>query len=266
MSWPGGVPYHPRVLSASPWVWAFLFAAGLVAGFVDAMAGGGGLITVPVLLATGLPPAEALATNKLQATFGSGSAAWHYRGARLVSLREAWLGVVATAAGALLGVVAVTRFDSALLKRVMPFLLLLAAFAVWRRPQLGSEPRPPRVGRAGFLTGAGLGIGFYDGFFGPGTGTFWTIAFVMLLGFDLLRATAWTKWMNFTSNLVALLGFLATTRLEWRAGLLMGFGQWVGARLGAKVAMRGGARMIRPIFLTMVLLASGKLFYDGWWR
>lgn len=254
------------MLNASPWVWGGFFAAGWVAGFVDSIAGGGGLITVPVLLGSGLPPAEALATNKLQATFGSGSAAWHYRRANLVTLREAWLGIVFTALGALVGVLAVTQFDPALLKRVMPFLLLAAAFVVWRRPHLGAAARPARLERTTFFLGLGLGIGFYDGFFGPGTGTFWTIAFVVLLGFDLLRATAWTKWMNFTSNAVALAAFLATTRVEWRAGLLMGLGQWLGARLGARTAMRGGAHLIRPIFLTMVVLAAAKMFYDGWWR
>lgn len=247
-------------------VWPLLFLTGLVAGFVDSIAGGGGLITVPVLLGTGMAPAEALATNKLQATFGSGSAAWHYRQARLVTPRDAWPGVAATAVGALAGVLAVRMLDPGLLRKVMPFLLLAAAILVWRRPELGSEERPAKIATGPFLIGFGLVLGFYDGFFGPGTGTFWTLAFVLVRGFGLLRATAWTKWMNFTSNAVALAAFMAATRLDWVAGLLMGAGQWLGARLGARVALRGGARFIRPVFLGVVLLATAKLFRDGWLR
>ncbi len=248
----------------SPAYWPLLFLVGLVAGFVDAIAGGGGLITVPVLLGTGMTPAEALATNKLQATFGSGSAAWHYRSARLVTVREAWVGILATAIGATLGTVAVTRLDPALLRRVIPILLLIAAWLVWRRPSLGAAERPPRARRTPFLAVTGLVMGFYDGFFGPGTGTFWTLLLVGGLGFELLKSTAWTKVMNFTSNLVSLAAFAMVTRMDWVAGLLMGAGQWCGARLGARVALRGGAAFVRPIFLTMVLLAAAKLFYDGW--
>lgn len=247
-------------------VWPFLFGAGLAAGFVDSIAGGGGLITVPVLLATGHAPAEALATNKLQSTFGSGSAAWQYRRANLVTWAEAWPGVLATALGAVIGVVAVSRLDPSILRKIIPVLLMMAVLLVWLRPNLGSEARQARWGRVPFLGAFGVLLGFYDGFFGPGTGTFWTLSIVMLLGFELLRATAWTKWMNFTSNLVSLVAFLFTARFDWVAGLLMGVGQWLGARLGARVAMRGGAKLIRPVFLAVAVLATTKLFYDGWLR
>lgn len=246
------------------WSWPLFLATGFAAGFVDSIAGGGGLITVPVLLSAGLSPAETLATNKLQATFGSGSAAWHYRRASLVSLAEAWPGILATAVGALIGVGAVRSADPNLLRRVIPFLLAAVALLVWRRPSLGSTARPARWRSVPFQLTFGLGLGFYDGFFGPGTGTFWTLAFVLALGFELLRATAWTKWMNFTSNVVALVAFAFTTRIDWVAGLLMGAGQFFGARLGARVALHGGARLIRPVFLAVAVVATSKLFYDGW--
>lgn len=224
------------------------------------------MITLPVLLGVGLPPAEALATNKLQSTFGSASAAWAYRRASLVSWGEAWPGLLATAVGAVLGVVAVTWLEPGLLRRVIPFLLIAAAVAVWKRPALGSTPAPARWGRVPFLMGFGMVLGFYDGFFGPGTGTFWTLAFVLLLGFELLRATAWTKWMNVTSNLVALGAFMMAARIDWVAGVCMGVGQGFGARLGARVAMRGGSTLIRPIFLGVVVVAAATLFWDGWLR
>ncbi|MGE3309232.1 MAG: TSUP family transporter [Limisphaerales bacterium] len=248
----------------SPWLWPWLLATGFAAGFVDAIAGGGGMITVPVLLGLGFSPAEALATNKLQATFGSANAVWAYRRADLVRWKEAWPGVVSTAMGAVSGVLSVAWMDAGLLRRVIPFLLLTAALAVALRPSLGAEPKAARLGRVPFLIGFGLVLGFYDGFFGPGTGTFWTLAFVVFSGFELLRATAWTKWMNFTSNIVSLAAFLGTARIDWIAGLWMGAGQSLGARLGARVAMRGGASVIRPVFLTVVLVATVKLFWDGW--
>lgn len=247
-------------------LWPLLFGAGFFAGFVDSIAGGGGLITVPVLLGIGLPPVEAFATNKLQSTFGSASAAWSYRKARLVTLREAWPGIAATAVGAGAGVFAVSLLDPTLLRRVIPFLLLAAALVVWRRPALGAVEREPRFRLLPFQFLAGLALGFYDGFFGPGTGTFWTLALVLGPGFALLRATAWTKAMNFTSNAVALAAFGLTTRFDWTAGLLMGVGQALGARAGARVALRGGSRLIRPMFLVVVLAATAKLFYDGWVR
>jgi hypothetical protein len=148
----------------------------------------------------------------------------------------------------------------------MPFLLAAAALIVWRRPALGRESRPSRLPQGPFLVGAGLALGFYDGFFGPGTGTFWTLALVLVLGFPLLQATAWTKWMNFTSNVVSLGAFALAARMDWTAGLVMGAGQWLGARAGAKVALRGGAKVIRPVFLSVVVVATAKMFYDGWLR
>jgi len=242
----------------------FLFLAGFIAGFVDSIAGGGGMITVPVLLGIGLPPAEALATNKLQSTFGSASAVWTYRRAGLVTWEKAWPGVLATGIGAVLGVWAVTALDPGVLKRIIPFLLLSAVAVLWKRPALGDATRPPRIALRPFLLGFGVILGFYDGFFGPGTGTFWTVAIVLLLGFELLRATAWTKWMNFTSNVVSLAVFLAAGRVDWTAGLWMGAGQAVGARCGAGMAMRRGARMIRPLLMAVASLAALKLLWEAW--
>jgi uncharacterized membrane protein YfcA len=246
------------------WLWPLYFATGLIAGFVDSIAGGGGLITLPVLLGTGKPPLEALATNKLQATFGSASAVWHYHRARAVRWADVGPGVMATAAGALAGVCVVSRIDPSWLRRIIPLLLLIAAAVVWLRPAFGMREQSPRFSRVRFQFCAGSVLGFYDGFFGPGTGTFWTLALVFGLGLELLRATAWTKAMNFTSNIVSLVAFAGIAKLDWVAGLLMGTGQAIGARWGARYAVRGGAGVIRPIFLAMILVAAAKLIYDGW--
>ena len=114
-----------------------------------------------------------------------------------------------------------------------------------------------------FNIALGLMLGFYDGVFGPGTGTFWAVAYVLLLGLDLRRATAHTKVMNLTSNIGSLLVFLATNHVVFGAGLTMGIGQLVGARLGARTVIKRGADLIRPIFIAVVILISAKLLYQS---
>src|SRR5579883_696509 len=132
------------------WGYPALFATGLVAGFVDSIAGGGGLITLPVLLSLGIAPQFALGTNKLQATFGSGSAAWHYARAKLVSLPECVEGIVFTVIGAVTGALVVQRLNPALLNHLIPVVLLVIAAYVFFKPQLGAEDIHPRMGRGWF--------------------------------------------------------------------------------------------------------------------
>ena len=240
-----------------------LFLTGLVAGFVDSIAGGGGLITVPVLLSFGLPPADALGTNKLQATFGSASATWHYARAGLVKFADCWTGILFTLLGATAGtlvVVTVWRVNDALLKQSIPWLLLAIALYSLFQPRLGLTDRPARMGRAKFHLLFGLAIGFYDGFFGPGTGSFWAMAYVVCLGFNLATATAYTKVMNFTSNLASLIVFLFSGHVQHVAvGVTMGIGQVLGARLGSRVVIRRGAGFVRPVFIGVVLIITINL-------
>jgi len=245
------------------WHLPLLFATGLAAGFVDSIAGGGGLITMPVLLSLGLSPKEALGTNKLQATCGSGSAAWHYAQARTVEPRDCWRGFLFSFSGAALGALAVQQLNPAFLRRAIPVLLIAVALYMLFKPRLGARDLHPRVPRAVFDVVFGLSIGFYDGFFGPGTGTFWAMAYVLALGFNLTRATGYTKVMNFASNLSALLFFLWGGYVLFAAGLVMGVGQLLGARLGARMVIARGTKFIRPIFLTVVFALSAKLLYDA---
>jgi uncharacterized membrane protein YfcA len=240
-----------------------LFLTGLAAGFVDSIAGGGGLITLPVLLSLGLTPADALGTNKLQACFGSGSATFHYSRAGLINWKECRDGILFTAIGAITGTILVERIDPAYLRQAIPVLLITIALYVFFRPQIGAERVPARVALFPFSFWAGLAIGFYDGFFGPGTGTFWAMAYVLFLGFDLTRATAHTKVMNFTSNIGSLLIFLWGNDVLFGAGIVMGAGQLLGARLGANAVIKQGGRLIRPIFITIVILISLKLLYQS---
>jgi uncharacterized protein len=248
----------------NPWHFPLLFGTGLAAGFVDSIAGGGGLITLPVLLSLGLGPPEALATNKLQATFGSGSAAWHYAEAKTVPLRDCARGFVLSLLGAALGTLAVQQLDPSFLKRIIPLLLIAVAVYTLLKPQLGATDLHPRMSRGWFDLVFGLGIGFYDGFFGPGTGTFWTMAFMLGLGFNLTRATGYTKVMNFASNLSSLALFLLAGRVFFGAGLVMGVGQLLGARLGSRMVIRKGTSFIRPVFITVVLALTLKLLWDDY--
>lgn len=238
-----------------------LFGAAFVAGLVDAIAGGGGLITVPLLMGIGLPPQVALGTNKLQASFGSGSAMLHFVRAGTVKLRDCWVGILWTALGAALGVWCVQLLDATILKQLIPWLLAAIAIYTLFCPHLGAEDSHARMQPGLFYLLFGMSIGFYDGFFGPGTGSFWTMALMMLLGYSMLRATATTKVMNFTSNFVALIFFLAVGQVRFTEGIVMGVGQFLGARVGSRLVIKRGTAFIRPVFITMVLALVGRLIY-----
>ncbi len=246
------------------WHLPLLFVAGLVAGFVDSIAGGGGLITLPVLLSFGMNPQHALGTNKLQATFGSASASWHYAQAKTVLAADCTRGFVLTLVGAALGALAVQQVDPSFLKRSIPLLLVGVAIYTLLKPRLGAEDLHPRMARGAFDLIFGLSLGFYDGFFGPGAGTFWTMAYMLGLGFNLTRATGYAKVMNFASNISSLAFFLMGGNVFFAAGLVMGFGQLLGARIGSRMVIARGTRFIRPVFISVVLALTLKLIYDAY--
>jgi len=240
-----------------------LFVAGLAAGLIDAIAGGGGIVTIPVLLGIGMQPQTALGTNKLQSTFGSGSAMLHFAKVGAVDLRECVSGIVWTAVGAAVGTRAVQMLDPSFLGRTIPLLLIAIALFMLFSPHLGMADVRERMQRNSFYVLFGLFIGFYDGFFGPATGTFWAMAFVLFLGFNLTRATAYTKVMNFTSNLVSLVFFLGGGFVSLPEGIVMGLGQFAGAHIGSRLVMRRGSRFIRPVLIAMVLAVSIKLLWQN---
>ncbi len=245
----------------SPMMFSALFLAGLLAGFVDSVAGGGGLIALPALLSVGLPPQLALGTNKFQGCFGTLSASYNYIRKGKASLEEAWVGILFTFLGALLGAWLIQRMEAAFLERLIPILLAVVFVYTLLTRRLGFEPRPPIVSKGLFFSLTGLSLGFYDGFFGPGTGSFWTVALIFFLGYDMTRGAGTTRIMNFASNIVALAVFVAGHNVLWSAGLCMAGGQFLGARLGSNLAIRNGARFIRPLFLTVVFLTLVRLGY-----
>lgn len=241
-----------------------LFLVALLAGFVDAIAGGGGLITVPALLAAGLPPAQALATNKLQSVGGSFSASLYFIRRHVIDLKAQRLNILCTFIGAAVGTVLVQHLQAPLLRQLLPFLIILIGLYFLLAPGLSAVERAPRLTGLAFALVGGGAVGFYDGFFGPGAGSFYALAFVLLQGFSLTRATAHAKLLNFTSNLASLLFFILGGKVVWALGLLMLCGQLIGARLGAGLVLQRGQRLIRPLLITVSMLMSLKLLYDNY--
>jgi uncharacterized membrane protein YfcA len=241
---------------------ALLFLVALVAGFVDSIAGGGGLISIPALLWAGLGPVEALATNKAQAVFGSGTAAIAFVRRGAVDLRSMGLAVACTFVGAALGAVLVRHLDPGFLERLIPFLLIAFALYFLLSPRVSDLDSQRRIGHPAFALTVGTGVGFYDGFFGPGTGTFFAMGYVALLGFNLRRATAHSKVLNFASNLAALLFFLSGGNIAWIFAGAMALGQTAGAWLGSHLVLRHGASLVRPVLVGASILISGKLLVD----
>jgi uncharacterized membrane protein YfcA len=241
---------------------ALLFCVALVAGAVDAMAGGGGLITVPALLWAGLSPVQALATNKAQSVFGAFAATLRFLRAGAIDLRGMALAVVCTFVGAAAGALAVQVLASDFLAGLVPILLIGFALYFMFSPRVSDLDSKRRIGDTLFAFGVGGAVGFYDGFFGPGTGTFFAMGFVALLGYNLRRATAHAKLLNFTSNLAALLLFTAGGEVVWTLGLVMAAGQFIGGWLGAQMVLRHGARLVRPVLVAVSLAVSVHLLWQ----
>ena len=235
-----------------------LVAAALFAGTVDGIAGGGGLVTVPALLWAGLPPLTALATNKGQSVWGSGAASVSFWRADRVDRRQARYTFPLALAGAFVGVHVVSRFSNDALRPVVLALLIGAAvLLVIKKPARDSDATgPSRWWAAAALA---LGIGWYDGFFGPGTGTFLVVGFVVVCRRSLVHAAGDAKIVNFASNLAAVLTFAHAGLVVWRIALPMAAAQLVGGSIGAHLAIRGGARIVRVLVLVVSSVLIVKL-------
>jgi uncharacterized membrane protein YfcA len=239
-----------------------LALAAFFAGLVDAIAGGGGLITVPALIAAGLPPHLALGTNKGQAAFGAVSSAvsfWRRGGIDRARVPGAF---VCGFAGSILGALAQLAVSPAALRPLVLGLLVAAAGVVaWPRRV---DPAKHRGARHAFAWGlvASLGLGFYDGFFGPGVGTMLIVAFVLIFGESLTRASGNAKVVNLASNLAALALFSYRGTILWRFALPMAAANAIGAFTGAHVAVRGGDKVVRVVVLCVVTALCIKLAVD----
>jgi hypothetical protein len=240
---------------------ALLMAAAFLAGMIDAVAGGGGLITIPALLAAGVPPVAALATNKLQSSFGTAGAVFAFARKGHIDFRRFALPAAAAFVGSAIGAFILTRADPGFLSAILPLLLIAMALYFVLAPRMTDEDRHSRA-RPALLVGVAMAIGCYDGFFGPGTGSFFTTALVAIFGLGLIRAVAHTKLLNLASNLAGLLVLLAGGHVLWIAGLAMAAGSIAGGQAGAYLAMRFGAGAARPLLIVMSLALTAKLLAD----
>lgn len=237
-----------------------LMLTALLAGFIDSIAGGGGLLVLPVLLSIGIPPAQALATNKLQGTFGTLSATLTFLQKGKLSLRGMWPAVLMTAVGAAIGAWLAQIINADLLNQLIPILLIAIVLYYIFSPKIAADTESDEIiTNNAFSVTAAPSIGFYDGFFGPGAGAFYTTSYVILRGYNLLTATAHTKVLNFTSNLVSLVVFILGGQVLWKIGLLMGITQLMGAYLGSRLVIHKGAGLVRPMLIIMSLIITIKL-------
>ncbi|RVC75047.1 hypothetical protein EN745_28535 [Mesorhizobium sp. M4A.F.Ca.ET.022.05.2.1] len=236
--------------------------AAFAAGFIDSIAGGGALITIPALLLAGFSPLETLGTNKLQGMFGSGSATIHYAANGHVDVRRQLPSAVLALAGSAAGASLATIVPGDALRALLPLLLIAIALYFAVKPNMGDVDRAERL--SPFLFGLTVvpAIGFYDGLFGPGTGSFLMLAFVALAGYGVLKATTHTKLLNFASNIGGFAVFAAVGVVYWKIGLMMGVAQFFGARLGASLAIRIGARLIKPLLVVVCVALAVKLLAD----
>jgi len=239
-----------------------LIMAAFAAGFIDSIAGGGGLITVPALLLAGFSPVESLGTNKLQSLFGSASATIAYAQKGFVHPSKQLPSALMSAAGGVAGALLAGFLPGDVLRAFLPVLLIAIAVYFGVKPNMNDVDRAHRI--TPFMFGATIVplIGFYDGLFGPGTGSFFMLAFVSLAGFGVLKATANTKLLNFASNLGGFATFALLGVVNWKIGLMMGVAQFLGARVGAGLAMKIGARIIKPLLIVVCLALAAKLLLD----
>lgn len=238
-------------------------AVGLAAGFIDAIAGGGGLISVPALLTGGLSPIAALATNKFQSSIGTAMAARTYWRRGFIDLRTTWPAMALSFVAAFVGAYAVKLVDTSVLMVLTPVALICIAAYFLFAPQLSDSDRQTRLAPMLFVPVMAMVVGFYDGLFGPGTGSFLTIGFVALFGFGLTRAAGTTKAINVMTNLGALALFISTGDVVWPVALAMAAGQFVGGYAGARTGIRFGARLIRPLVVVISVALAIRLLLGG---
>jgi uncharacterized protein len=239
-----------------------LTGVGFVAGIVDSIAGGGGLLVLPALLIAGFDPVSALATNKLQGSFGTGSAVIAYARLGHIDFRSSKVMVATTFVAACLGVLAVAFAPTSLLSALMPILLIVLALYFALSPRLSNDDVHARITLSKFSWTAAPAIGFYDGLFGPGAGSFYLLSFITLLGYGVLRASAHTRLLNFTSNIASLVVFALSGKMVWTVGLAMGVGQFLGAQVGSRLAIKNGAKLIRPLLVVVCIGMAIKLLLD----
>ena len=250
--------------------WIFVSLASALAGFVDAIVGGGGLILVPAMFAAfpHAAPATLFGTNKSAAVWGTAMSTWQY--SRRISITWPMIipGIVAAGVGAFSGAWAVTLVNPDFLRKLLPFILLGVLLYTLAKKELGRHHTPRFAGRAEVIAACLIGvlIGFYDGFFGPGTGSFFVFLFVRLLGYDFLNASASAKLLNCATNIAAIALFAAKGHVWWHFAVTLAVANVLGSLLGTHMALKHGTGFVRGIFIVVVSTLILKTAYDAFLR
>jgi uncharacterized membrane protein YfcA len=247
-----------------------LSLASLFAGFVDAVGGGGGLVLVPALFGVfpGAAPATLFGTNKAASVWGTGWATWQYASRVQMPWASLWPAALAALVGSGAGAWCVTVADPTLLRRALPFVLLVVLIYTLVRRNLGRVHAPRYQGRTQAAVASAIAfiLGVYDGFFGPGTGSLLVFLFVRLLGFDFLHASASAKLLNTVTNASALLLFAYKGHVWWHLAVLMAVANVIGSLIGTRMALRHGAPFVRAVFVCVVALLIVKTVWDGYFK
>ena len=250
--------------------WIIVSLASLLAGFVDAIVGGGGLILVPALFATftNAPPATLLGTNKSASICGTAMATWQYSRRVQMPWRAMLPAAGAGFTGSFFGAWTVTVVSADFLRKLLPLILLAVLLYTLAKKELGRHHEPRFAGRMETALACliGLAIGFYDGFFGPGAGSFFVFAFVRLLGYDFLNASVSAKLLNLATNIAAILLFASKGHVWWHFALPLAVANVAGSLLGTHMALRHGTGFVRAIFILVVSLLILKTGYDAFLR
>jgi cupin 2 domain-containing protein len=243
-------------------LYGFLIVMGFLAGFIDAVAGGGGLISLPALTITGLPISLVLGTNKLQSSIGTSVAVYKYYRDGLINFKTVARGLIMGFIGASCGALLATQISNQFMRYIVPFLMLGVFVFNWFNKSLGVQAGKARMPEILFFSIFGFILGFYDAFFGPGVGNFWIIAIVFFLGYTFLEASGYAKVLNLKSNLFSLAIFVYFGKVQFVLGLIMACGQFVGGYSGAKMVILKGSKLVRPFFMIVVAINLIVLFYQ----
>jgi len=231
-----------------------LVVTAIIAGYIDTLVGGGGLITIPALLAAGVPPLQALGTNKLQACAGSGTASLTLLAKKQVSFVDVWSAMLMAFIGALIGAVLVQNVNAQILEFLIPVVIVLIVVYFIVAPKPKADEASARISPQLYRSTAVPAIGCYDGMFGPATGSFFVLAGVSLRGQGIIQATVTAKTLNFATNVASLLVFIYFAQVLFTIGLIMMLGQFVGASLGARTLMSINPNALRSIVVVMCLI------------
>lgn len=242
----------------------FLCSAGFLAAFVDAIAGGGGLISVPAYFAIGFPPHFTLGTNKFSSSFGSITSTLRFAKSGKVDKNLLKILLPFVFLGAVVGVSTVLVLDPSILKPIVLILLVSVGIYSFFSKSVGLEDKYEGTNKKNLTIGCifAFVMGFYDGFFGPGAGSFIIFGLISIYGFDFVRASGNAKAMNFTSNITSVVLFAINGKIFYLMGIPMALFMILGARVGSKLALKEGAKFIKPIFVTMSLAVAGKMLYE----